>query len=79
MHDAAAVHKAVLVTQDPEDQPDALGLEDIDHFTQFIRGTKAPPRDATLAASPAAAYLPLFAGEITRPYSEARPKRSNMR
>jgi len=42
------------VTQDPEDVPDALGLEDIDHFTQFIRGTKAPPRDATLAASPAA-------------------------
>jgi CxxC motif-containing protein (DUF1111 family) len=42
------------VTQDPEDVPDALGLEDIDHFTQFIRGTKAPPRDAKLAASPAA-------------------------
>jgi len=42
------------VTQDPEDVPDALGLEDIDHFTQFIRGTKVPPRDATLAASPAA-------------------------
>jgi len=42
------------VTPDPEDVPDAIGLEDIDHFTQFIRGTKAPPRDATLAASPAA-------------------------
>jgi CxxC motif-containing protein (DUF1111 family) len=42
------------VTQDPEDVPDALGLEDIDHFTQFIRGTKAPPRDAKLAASAAA-------------------------
>jgi CxxC motif-containing protein (DUF1111 family) len=42
------------VTQDPEDVPDALGLEDIDHFTQFIRGTKAPPRDAQLATSPAA-------------------------
>ena len=42
------------LTQDPEDVPDAIGLEDIDHFTQFIRGTKAPPRDATLAASPAA-------------------------
>ena len=40
------------MTQDPEDAPDALGLEDIDHFTQFIRGTKAPPRDAKLAASP---------------------------
>jgi len=28
-----------------------LGLADIDHFAQFIRGTKAPPRDAILAAS----------------------------
>ena len=40
------------VTPDPEDTPDDLGLEDIDHFAQFIRGTKAPPGDATLAATP---------------------------
>ena len=33
------------------DVPDNLGLADIDHFAQFIRGTKAPPRDAELAAS----------------------------
>ena len=39
------------VTGDPEDMPDDLGLADIDHFAQFIRGTKAPPRDAELAAS----------------------------
>ena len=38
-------------TTDPEDQPDTLGLADIDHFTQFMRGTKVPPRDATLAAT----------------------------
>jgi CxxC motif-containing protein (DUF1111 family) len=38
------------VTSDPEDVPDNLGLADIDHFAQFIRGTKAPPRDAELAA-----------------------------
>jgi CxxC motif-containing protein (DUF1111 family) len=38
------------VTPDPEDVPDNLGLADIDHFAQFVRGTKAPPRDATLAA-----------------------------
>ena len=38
-------------TTDPEDQPDNLGLADIDHFTQFVRGTLVPPRDATLAAS----------------------------
>jgi len=42
------------VTKDPEDVPDSLGLADIDHFTQFIRGTKTPPRDATLAATESA-------------------------
>ena len=41
-------------TSDPEDVPDNLGLADIDHFAQFIRGTKAPPRDSVLAASSAA-------------------------
>lgn len=39
------------ITSDPEDVPDNLGLADIDHFAQFIRGTQAPPRDATLAAT----------------------------
>ncbi len=39
------------VTQDPEDVPDNLGLADIDHFAQFVRGTKVPPRDAALAAT----------------------------
>jgi CxxC motif-containing protein (DUF1111 family) len=38
-------------TQDPEDHPDTNGLADIDHFAQFIRGTQAPPRDVSLAAS----------------------------
>jgi len=41
------------ITADPEDIPDNLGLADIDHFAQFIRGTKAPPRDAALARTPA--------------------------
>jgi CxxC motif-containing protein (DUF1111 family) len=41
-------------TTDPEDHPDALGLDDIDHFAQFIRGTQAPPRDTAAAATPAA-------------------------
>jgi CxxC motif-containing protein (DUF1111 family) len=36
---------------DPEDTPDDLGLADIDHFAQFIRGTQAPPRDTALAAT----------------------------
>jgi len=42
------------ITADPEDTPDSLGLADIDHFAQFIRGTKAPPRDAALARTAAA-------------------------
>ena len=39
-------------TSDPEDTPDALGLADIDHFAEFVRGTKVPPRDTALAESP---------------------------
>ena len=39
-------------TTDPEDQPDNLGLADIDHFAQFVRGTMVPPRDTALAATP---------------------------
>jgi CxxC motif-containing protein (DUF1111 family) len=42
------------ITTDPEDTPDNLGLADIDHFAQFVRGTKAPPRDAVLSATAAA-------------------------
>jgi len=42
------------ITKDPEDTPDNLGLAAIDHFAEFIRGTKVPPRDAVLAATPAA-------------------------
>ena len=40
------------VSTDPEDTPDNLGLANIDHFAQFIRGTQAPPRDTVLAATP---------------------------
>jgi len=43
---------SVCKTQpDIEDKPDDLGMANIDHFTQFIRGTKVPPRDTVLAAS----------------------------
>jgi CxxC motif-containing protein (DUF1111 family) len=42
------------ITTDPEDTPDNLGMADIDHFAQFIRGTKAPPRDAVLSITAAA-------------------------
>jgi CxxC motif-containing protein (DUF1111 family) len=54
-HDTTTIGK---VTPDPEDVPDSLGLADIDHFAQFIRGTKVPPRDAVLAGTESA-----FAGE----------------
>jgi CxxC motif-containing protein (DUF1111 family) len=49
-HDVTTVGK---ITSDPEDVPDNLGLADIDHFAQFVRGTKAPPRDTALAATAA--------------------------
>jgi hypothetical protein len=48
-HDTTTVCKT---TTDPEDQPDSLGLADIDHFAQFVRGTKVPSRDTALAATP---------------------------
>ncbi len=38
--------------KDPEDATDADGTADIDRFARFIRATKAPPRDARLAATP---------------------------
>lgn len=49
-HDVTTIGK---ITSDPEDVPDNLGLEAIDHFAQFIRGTQAPPRDAALMATAA--------------------------
>jgi CxxC motif-containing protein (DUF1111 family) len=48
------VTTVLLTTTGINDQPDDLGLADIDHFAQFIRGTMVPPRDTVLAATPAA-------------------------
>ena len=56
------VTTVLKTTTDPEDQPDNLGLADIDHFAQFIRGTMVPPRDTVLASTPAA----LKGGELFR-------------
>jgi CxxC motif-containing protein (DUF1111 family) len=41
---------------EPNSQPDPNdnNLEDIDHFARFMRATKAPPRDPSLAGAPAA-------------------------
>jgi CxxC motif-containing protein (DUF1111 family) len=52
--DVTSVCKLTAAVPDPEDTPDALGLADIDHFAQFIRGTRVPPRDTVLAATPSA-------------------------
>ncbi len=37
--------------QEPNNKPGPDGLEDIDNFARFIRATKAPARDAMLAAT----------------------------
>src|SRR3974390_550577 len=39
---------------EPNDKRGADGFTDIDHFTRFMRATKAPPRDAQQAATVAA-------------------------
>jgi CxxC motif-containing protein (DUF1111 family) len=56
------VTTVLKTTKDPEDQPDDLGLADIDHFAQFIRGTMVPPRDTALATTLAA----IRGGELFR-------------
>jgi CxxC motif-containing protein (DUF1111 family) len=48
------VTQVLNITTGINDQPDDLGLADIDHFAQFIRGTMVPPRDEILAATEAA-------------------------
>ena len=48
------VTQVLNTTTGLNDQPDELGMADIDHFAQFVRGTMVPPRDTALAATPAA-------------------------
>ena len=48
------VTKLCNTASEPNDTPGPDGLSDIDHFARFIRATKAPPRDATLAETAAA-------------------------
>lgn len=40
----------------PEDTQDNLGMEDIDHFAQFIRATTVPPQDMAMAGTPSAMH-----------------------
>jgi CxxC motif-containing protein (DUF1111 family) len=48
------VTKLCNTAQEPNDKPGADGLADVDHFARFMRATKAPARDRTLADTPAA-------------------------
>jgi CxxC motif-containing protein (DUF1111 family) len=48
------VTKLCNTAPEPNSQPGADGLEDIDHFARFLRATKAPARDAGLAETPKA-------------------------
>ncbi len=48
------VTKLCNTAAEPNNQPDADGLADIDHFARFMRASKAPARDAQLAGTPAA-------------------------
>ncbi len=48
------VTKLCNTAPEPNDKADADGLDDLDHFARFIRATKAPARDAQMAATPEA-------------------------
>ena len=48
------VTKLCNTVSEPNNTPDTDGLADIDHFTRFVRATKAPARDARQAATAAA-------------------------
>jgi CxxC motif-containing protein (DUF1111 family) len=50
------VTKLCNTASEPNDTPDTDGLDDVDHFARFIRATKAPARDAQLAATPQAKH-----------------------
>ena len=43
------VTKLCNTAAEPNDTPDADGLDDLDHFARFIRASKAPARDSQLA------------------------------
>lgn len=48
------VTKLCNTVDEPNDKPGSDGLSDVDHFARFIRASKAPPRDQTLATTAAA-------------------------
>jgi len=48
------VTKLCNTATEPNNPPDADGLDDVDHFARFIRASKTPPRDSLLAGTPKA-------------------------
>jgi CxxC motif-containing protein (DUF1111 family) len=48
------VTKLCNTAPEPNDTPEADGLDDLDHFARFIRASKAPGQDAQLAGTPQA-------------------------
>jgi len=48
------VTKLCNTAPEPNNQPGTDGLDDVDHFARFVRASKAPARDATLADTPQA-------------------------
>jgi CxxC motif-containing protein (DUF1111 family) len=48
------ITKLCNTASEPNDTPGSDGLDDLDHFARFIRASKAPGRDAELAATPEA-------------------------
>jgi CxxC motif-containing protein (DUF1111 family) len=47
------VTKLCNTAPEPNDKPGPDGLADVDHFARFVRASKAPARDLTLADTPA--------------------------
>src|SRR5207248_9203947 len=48
------VTKLCNTAPEPNNPPDADGLDDVDHFARFIRASKTPLRDSLLAGTPKA-------------------------
>src|SRR5437867_67746 len=48
------VTKLCNTVAEPNDKPGADGFADVDRFARFVRSSKAPPQDVTLAKAPAA-------------------------
>ena len=62
------------ITADPEDVRDNLALADIDHFAQFIRGTRLLPQDAALPRPPTPKLGKRSSGDLAVPRGDDRDR-----